>query len=40
LTYIEGIVELIENARTATDPLHQDDELWERDTDDEWTDYE
>jgi hypothetical protein len=40
LSYIEGVDELIENARTVADPLRQEDELWEGYTDDECTNYE
>jgi hypothetical protein len=39
LTYIEGIVELIENAVTVESPHENHDDLWERDTDDNWTDH-
>lgn len=40
LSYIEGIDELIENASTIKQPATNDEDLWERDTDDEWTDHE
>jgi hypothetical protein len=40
LTYIEGIDELIENAVTVREPEYNKDALWERETDDEWTDHE
>ena len=40
LTYIEVINELIENATTVKQPQNNEDDLWERETDDEWTDYE
>jgi hypothetical protein len=40
LSYIEGIDECIENATTVKDPKTNDEDLWERETDDEWTDHE
>ncbi|OKP13605.1 hypothetical protein PENSUB_796 [Penicillium subrubescens] len=40
LSYIEGIDEFIENATTIEQPETNDEDLWERETDDEWTDYE
>jgi hypothetical protein len=40
LTYIEGIDELIENAATVKQPEENNDDLWGRDTDDDWTDHE
>lgn len=40
LSYIEGIDEFIENATTVEHPETNDKDLWERETDDEWTDYE
>ncbi|KAJ5753979.1 uncharacterized protein N7511_008132 [Penicillium nucicola] len=40
LSYIEGIDELIENATTVKQPTINDEDLWERETDDEWTDHE
>jgi hypothetical protein len=40
LIHIEGIDELIENATTVKQPQNNDDDLWERETDDEWTDHE
>lgn len=40
LSYIEGIDEIIENARTVKQPAINDEDLWERETDDEWTDHE
>lgn len=40
LTYIEGIDELIENAVTVESPHENHGDLWERDTDDNWTDHE
>ncbi|KAJ5672641.1 hypothetical protein N7507_001768 [Penicillium longicatenatum] len=40
LSYIEGIDEFIENATTIKKPATNDEDLWERETDDEWTDHE
>jgi hypothetical protein len=40
LSYIEGIDECIENATTVKDPQTNDEDLWERETEDEWTDHE
>jgi hypothetical protein len=40
LSYIEGIDELIPNATTVEHPQTNDEDLWERETDDEWTDHE
>jgi hypothetical protein len=40
LIHIEGIDEFIENATTVEQPQNNDDDLWERETDDEWTDHE
>ncbi|KAF3399042.1 hypothetical protein DPV78_006982 [Talaromyces pinophilus] len=40
LTYIEGIDELIENAVTVEWPHENHDDVWERDTGDNWTDHE
>jgi hypothetical protein len=40
LSYIERINELTENASTIKQPATNDEDLWERDTDDEWTDHE
>ena len=40
LSYIEGIDEFIENATTIEYPETNDEDLWERETDDEWTDHE
>ncbi|KAL4891878.1 hypothetical protein BDV59DRAFT_181137 [Aspergillus ambiguus] len=40
LICIEGIDELIENATAVKQPQSNVDDLWERDTDDEWTDHE
>lgn len=40
LTYIEGIDELIENAVTVRQPHDDHENLWERDTDDNWTNHD
>lgn len=40
LSYIEGVEEFIENATTVKQPETNDEDLWERETDDEWTDHE
>lgn len=40
LTSIEGIDELIENAATVKLPHENHEDLWERDTDGNWTDHE
>ncbi|KAF3384827.1 hypothetical protein F1880_001968 [Penicillium rolfsii] len=40
LSYIEGADECIENATTIVDPLTNYENLWVRDTDDEFTDHE
>ncbi|RAO69287.1 uncharacterized protein BHQ10_005299 [Talaromyces amestolkiae] len=40
LTYIEGIDELIVNAFTVAQPHHDHEDLWERGTDDNWTNHE
>ncbi|KAJ5384732.1 hypothetical protein N7517_002643 [Penicillium concentricum] len=40
LLHIEGINEFIENATTVKHPATNDEDLWERETDDEWTDHE
>ncbi|KAJ5390946.1 uncharacterized protein N7496_002014 [Penicillium cataractarum] len=40
LSYTEGIDEIIENATTVKQSAIKDDDLWERETDDEWTDHE
>ncbi|KAJ5971870.1 uncharacterized protein N7479_001788 [Penicillium vulpinum] len=40
LSYIEGIDECIENATTVKQPATNNEDLWEEDTDDEWTDHE
>lgn len=40
LLYIEGIDEFIENATTIEHPEINVEDLWERETDDKWTDHE
>lgn len=40
LKYIEGIDEVIANATTVPQPAINVEDLWERETDDEWTDHE
>lgn len=40
LSYIEGIDECIENATTVKNPTTYDEDLWDRETDDDWADHE